>query len=69
MVDADPKFMEKCSREIRQFKCDKAESFEDTVECLRINYDGLGMDSFTKNSYSRLKEKFRTRVQVDGVLS
>lgn len=42
MVDADPKFMEKCSREIRQFKCDKAESFEDTVECLRINYDGLG---------------------------
>ncbi|WKX97247.1 hypothetical protein Q1695_013144 [Nippostrongylus brasiliensis] len=42
MAEADPKFTEKCSREIQQFKCDKAESFEDTVECLRINYDGLG---------------------------
>ncbi|RCN32590.1 cysteine rich repeat-containing domain protein [Ancylostoma caninum] len=42
IADVDPKFTEKCSREIRQFECDKAESFEDQVECLRINFDGLG---------------------------
>nr|CDJ86442.1 Cysteine rich repeat domain containing protein [Haemonchus contortus] len=42
MADADPKFAEKCAREIRQFKCDQADSFEDTVECLRLNYENLG---------------------------
>ncbi|RCN36160.1 cysteine rich repeat-containing domain protein [Ancylostoma caninum] len=42
IADVDPKFTEKCSREIHQFECDKAESFEDQVECLRINFDGLG---------------------------
>ncbi|KAK6037257.1 hypothetical protein COOONC_25238, partial [Cooperia oncophora] len=42
MAEADPKFTEKCAREIRQFKCDQADSFEDTVECLRLNYEGLG---------------------------
>ncbi|KJH51316.1 cysteine rich repeat-containing domain protein [Dictyocaulus viviparus] len=42
MADADPTFSEKCAREIHDFKCDQAESFEDTVECLRINFDGLG---------------------------
>ncbi|VDK59737.1 unnamed protein product [Cylicostephanus goldi] len=42
LADADPKFAEKCGREIRQFNCDKAESFEEQVECLRINFDGLG---------------------------
>ncbi|KAJ1370206.1 hypothetical protein KIN20_031890 [Parelaphostrongylus tenuis] len=42
MADADPMFSEKCAREIRQFNCDQAESFEDTVECLRVNFDGLG---------------------------
>ncbi|CAD6195709.1 unnamed protein product [Caenorhabditis auriculariae] len=42
MSEADPKLSEKCSREIVQFKCDHADTFEDTVECLRLNFEQLG---------------------------
>ncbi|CAI5443373.1 unnamed protein product [Caenorhabditis angaria] len=44
MSEADPKLSQKCSREIVQFKCNQAETFEDTIECLRLNFEQLGPD-------------------------
>ncbi|CAB3405076.1 unnamed protein product [Caenorhabditis bovis] len=42
MAEADPKLSQKCANEIVQFKCNAAETFEDTIECLRLNFEQLG---------------------------
>ncbi|CAI4232920.1 unnamed protein product [Auanema sp. JU1783] len=44
MADADPLLAQKCAVELKKFRCNEADSFEDTVECLRQNFNGLGHD-------------------------
>lgn len=41
MVDADPHLMNKCAEEIERLKCSRESSFENIVECLRVNFDTL----------------------------
>lgn len=42
MADADPKLSQKCEQEIKMYKCNQADTFEDTIECLRLNFEHLG---------------------------
>ncbi|EGT52320.1 hypothetical protein CAEBREN_08410 [Caenorhabditis brenneri] len=44
MADADPALSKKCAKEILHYNCNKAETFEDTIECLRLNFENLGPD-------------------------
>lgn len=67
MKDADPALMDKCSSELERLRCDKGESFEDIVECLRINFDALGPECkavvFAREKIEAMDNRFDDELQ------
>ncbi|KAI1702818.1 cysteine rich repeat domain-containing protein [Ditylenchus destructor] len=44
MGEADPELTKKCGRDLERLKCFEQKSFEDVIECLRVDYDNLEPD-------------------------
>lgn len=43
MREVDPEFIRKCDRDLQRLRCLDQKSFDDVVECLRVDFDNLGM--------------------------
>lgn len=41
MRDVDPEFSQKCDQDLKRLGCFEKKSFDDVVECLRVDYDNL----------------------------
>lgn len=43
MGDADPELTQKCDADLKRLGCMKRQSFDEVVECLRVDFDSLGI--------------------------
>lgn len=73
MADADPRLYKDCENEIKTLKCNERNTFEETIECLRTNYDQLGPQCrsmiFYREKIEAIDNSMDDELQVDYSLS